>query len=164
LYQARLKAIWEELLFPSYYARFGHKDTSTFGGELQIGIADEANAGGFDGSQDARADEHLSDAVPVGSDVLIAGMSDGASLVIVVGGMRDEEPKVATCLILGNECQQRFFLFVNYMDAHWPFLPPPPFDTRYPGKDGAFPWPVGKKTPLKFFSWRVSKSVQDDGG
>lgn len=28
-----------------------------------------------------------------------------------------------------------FFLFLNYMDAHWPYLPPAPFDTRYPGKD-----------------------------
>jgi arylsulfatase A-like enzyme len=27
-----------------------------------------------------------------------------------------------------------FFLFVNYMDAHWPYLPPPPFDSRFPGK------------------------------
>jgi arylsulfatase A-like enzyme len=28
-----------------------------------------------------------------------------------------------------------FFLFVNYMDAHHPFLPPPPYDTMFPGKD-----------------------------
>ena len=28
-----------------------------------------------------------------------------------------------------------FFLFLNYMDAHWPYLPPAPFDSRYPGKD-----------------------------
>ena len=27
-----------------------------------------------------------------------------------------------------------FFLFVNYMDAHWPYDPPPPFDDRYPGR------------------------------
>ena len=27
-----------------------------------------------------------------------------------------------------------FFLFVNYMDAHWPYLPPPPYDSLYPGK------------------------------
>ncbi len=27
-----------------------------------------------------------------------------------------------------------FFLFVNYMDAHWPYVPPAPYDTRYPGK------------------------------
>jgi len=31
-----------------------------------------------------------------------------------------------------------FLLFVNYMDAHWPYLPPPPFDTRFPGKDPSF--------------------------
>ncbi|MBU0493875.1 MAG: sulfatase-like hydrolase/transferase [Chloroflexi bacterium] len=28
-----------------------------------------------------------------------------------------------------------FFLFVNYMDAHAPYLPPPPYDTRYDGPD-----------------------------
>jgi arylsulfatase A-like enzyme len=27
-----------------------------------------------------------------------------------------------------------FFLFINYMDAHWPYLPPAPFDDFYPGK------------------------------
>jgi arylsulfatase A-like enzyme len=31
-----------------------------------------------------------------------------------------------------------FFLFINYMDAHWPYLPPPPYDTLYPGKDETF--------------------------
>ena len=28
-----------------------------------------------------------------------------------------------------------FLLFLNYMDAHWPLIPPAPFDTLYPGKD-----------------------------
>jgi hypothetical protein len=32
-----------------------------------------------------------------------------------------------------------FFLFLNYMDAHEPYLPPPPFDTLYPGKDNREP-------------------------
>ena len=32
-----------------------------------------------------------------------------------------------------NESQP-VFLFVNYMDAHRPYIPPPPYDTRYPGK------------------------------
>ncbi|MFX0194687.1 MAG: sulfatase-like hydrolase/transferase [Candidatus Hodarchaeota archaeon] len=27
-----------------------------------------------------------------------------------------------------------FLFFINYMDAHWPYLPPPPFDTLYPEK------------------------------
>ncbi len=27
-----------------------------------------------------------------------------------------------------------FFLFVNYLDAHLPYIPPPPLDSRYPGK------------------------------
>jgi arylsulfatase A-like enzyme len=30
---------------------------------------------------------------------------------------------------------QRFFLFLNYMDAHEMYYPPHPFDTLYPGKD-----------------------------
>jgi arylsulfatase A-like enzyme len=31
--------------------------------------------------------------------------------------------------------RQPFFLFLNYMDAHWPYLPPSPYDRLYPGKD-----------------------------
>lgn len=31
-----------------------------------------------------------------------------------------------------------FLLFVNYMDAHRPLHPPPPFDTRFPGRDEGF--------------------------
>jgi arylsulfatase A-like enzyme len=31
-----------------------------------------------------------------------------------------------------------FFLFINYMDAHDPYMPPHSFDTRYPGKDDTF--------------------------
>ena len=39
-----------------------------------------------------------------------------------------------------KEEDKRFFLFINYMDAHTPYLPPHPFDTLYPGKDEAFSW------------------------
>ena len=28
-----------------------------------------------------------------------------------------------------------FFLFINYMDAHWPYTPPSPYDTLFPGKN-----------------------------
>jgi arylsulfatase A-like enzyme len=31
-----------------------------------------------------------------------------------------------------------FFLFLNYMDAHVPYIPPAPYDTMFPGKDPAF--------------------------
>jgi arylsulfatase A-like enzyme len=31
-----------------------------------------------------------------------------------------------------------FFLFINYMDAHIPYIPPPPFDGLYPGKMRSF--------------------------
>jgi arylsulfatase A-like enzyme len=31
-----------------------------------------------------------------------------------------------------------FFLFVDYMDAHWPYAPPAPYDRRFPGRDPSF--------------------------
>ena len=30
---------------------------------------------------------------------------------------------------------RQFFAFINYMDAHFPYAPPRPFDTLFPGKD-----------------------------
>ena len=41
--------------------------------------------------------------------------------------------------LLGKvKSNDRFFLFINYMDAHDPYIPPSPFDTLYPGKDETF--------------------------
>ncbi len=37
-----------------------------------------------------------------------------------------------------SEADRPLLLFVNYMDAHFPYVPPPPFDTMYPGRDGSF--------------------------
>ena len=34
-----------------------------------------------------------------------------------------------------REREQPFFLFVNYMDAHEPYVPPHPYDTIFPGKN-----------------------------
>ena len=31
--------------------------------------------------------------------------------------------------------QTPFLLFLNYMDAHWPYHAPPPYDSAYPGRD-----------------------------
>jgi arylsulfatase A-like enzyme len=42
-----------------------------------------------------------------------------------------------------------FFLFLNSMDAHSPYTPPPPYDTRYPGKDPAFRWSTWGSRPLR---------------
>lgn len=39
---------------------------------------------------------------------------------------------------IGENDSQPFFLFVNYMDAHFPYIPPPPYDTRYSGKQEGF--------------------------
>jgi arylsulfatase A-like enzyme len=33
--------------------------------------------------------------------------------------------------------QAPFFAFFNYMDAHYPYIPPSPFDRRFPGKTSA---------------------------
>jgi len=57
---------------------------------------------------------------------------------------RAEEINRALFPLLSNVSrnQRPFFLFANYMDAHWPYLPPPPFDTTYPGKDKPLPWAV----------------------
>lgn len=33
---------------------------------------------------------------------------------------------------------EALFLFLNYMETHYPYHAPPPFDTRFPGKDPAF--------------------------
>jgi len=37
-------------------------------------------------------------------------------------------------LLRERSAERPFFLFINYMDAHSPYLPPPPFDALYPGK------------------------------
>jgi arylsulfatase A-like enzyme len=46
--------------------------------------------------------------------------------------------EVFALLDRGRETERPFFLFVNYMDAHVPVNPPPPFDTMYPGRDESF--------------------------
>jgi arylsulfatase A-like enzyme len=38
-------------------------------------------------------------------------------------------------LAQARAARQPFFLFLNYMDAHSPYVPPAPFDTMFPGKD-----------------------------
>ena len=42
--------------------------------------------------------------------------------------------------------QTPFFLFLNYMDAHEPYVVPPPYNRLYPGRDSSFTgadyWPV----------------------
>lgn len=54
-----------------------------------------------------------------------------------------------------------FFLFINYMDAHWPYLPPQPFDTLYPGKIKNF----GKISPrmrMTFEILKVEREITDE--
>jgi arylsulfatase A-like enzyme len=44
--------------------------------------------------------------------------------------------------VLGAEARsgRPLFLWLNYMDAHVPYVPPSPFDARYPGKARPFDW------------------------
>jgi len=37
-----------------------------------------------------------------------------------------------------REASRPFFMFINYMDAHGPYVPEPPFDRLYPGKNDSF--------------------------
>lgn len=48
-----------------------------------------------------------------------------------------EEINGAAFAALDREASRgkKFFLFLNYMDAHWPYLPPEDFATLYPGRD-----------------------------
>jgi arylsulfatase A-like enzyme len=51
-----------------------------------------------------------------------------------------EEINDATLSVLDElrRSDKPFFLFINYMDAHWPFMPPAPFDHLLPGKNPKF--------------------------
>jgi arylsulfatase A-like enzyme len=46
--------------------------------------------------------------------------------------------EVFTFLDKPHKKDELFFLFINYMDAHEPYIPPSPFDTMYPGKNETF--------------------------
>jgi arylsulfatase A-like enzyme len=46
----------------------------------------------------------------------------------------DVERKTRGLLARAKSGRAPFFLFVNYMDAHYPYVPDPPFDLRFPGK------------------------------
>ena len=50
---------------------------------------------------------------------------------------RAEEINAAALAVLDRKKSQgrKFFCFLNYMDAHWPYLPPDRFATLYPGYD-----------------------------
>jgi arylsulfatase A-like enzyme len=47
----------------------------------------------------------------------------------------EEIDSVAIPLLRETPARQApVFLFLNYMDAHWPYLPPAPYDRKFPGK------------------------------
>lgn len=49
--------------------------------------------------------------------------------------------KVFALLDKVDSKNERFFLFINYLDAHRPYMPPTPYDKLFPGKDETFrPW------------------------
>jgi arylsulfatase A-like enzyme len=63
----------------------------------------------------------------------------GSSAEIDVTFARAEEVNGAALAALPTAAAaQPFFLFLNYMDAHEPYISPPPFDAMFPGKDRSF--------------------------
>lgn len=57
-------------------------------------------------------------------------------------GYRRAEEINADAYVLLDEMKRKgtsFFLFLNYMDAHLPYLPPTPYDRQFPGKDPRIP-------------------------
>jgi arylsulfatase A-like enzyme len=40
--------------------------------------------------------------------------------------------------LAGRPKTRPFFLFLNYMDAHVPYIPPAPYNTMFPGRDAGF--------------------------
>jgi arylsulfatase A-like enzyme len=46
----------------------------------------------------------------------------------------EEIDGAAVQLLREDRPRRAFFLFLNYMDAHWPYLPPAPYDRMFPGK------------------------------
>jgi arylsulfatase A-like enzyme len=48
--------------------------------------------------------------------------------------------EVAPLLKRFQAASRPFFLLINYTDGHTPYLPPPPFDSRFPGNNPDFRW------------------------
>jgi len=44
---------------------------------------------------------------------------------------------------------KNFFLFLNFMDAHWPYLPPGDFATRYPGRNSRVRYSTAEQQVLR---------------
>jgi arylsulfatase A-like enzyme len=74
-------------------------------------------------------------------------------------------------LLTHRDTTRPFFMFANYMDAHFPYIPPAPFDRKFPGKQrGLFRQDIervqekvvqGQEMPERFRSHTLS---QYDGG
>ncbi len=57
----------------------------------------------------------------------------------MVARRADEINRNAVRLLdMARQRQRPFFLFLNYMDAHTPYIPPAPYDRLFPGKDPKF--------------------------
>jgi arylsulfatase A-like enzyme len=64
---------------------------------------------------------------------------------------RAEEVDAAAFTLIGEARQRHapFFLFLNYMDAHGPYVPPAPFDAKYPGRLNGFDDEAYRRLELK---------------
>lgn len=69
----------------------------------------------------------------------------------------DKINKVVFSLIdKAKEKDNRFFLFINYMDAHVEYAPPAPYDRLFPGKDATF-----TLTQFRDLEYQVEKLERD---
>lgn len=55
-----------------------------------------------------------------------------------------------------NKTNRPFFAFLNYFDAHEPYLPPPPFDSMFGSKEDRGPFAHGPFEIIKPEKWKLS--------
>jgi arylsulfatase A-like enzyme len=63
---------------------------------------------------------------------------DTAPLDRPTRGASDINQSAQTFLEHATKSEKPFFIFLNYMDAHWPYIPNAPFNTRFPGRLAGF--------------------------
>ena len=60
-----------------------------------------------------------------------------------------------------KKVKKPFFMFINYMDAHRPHIPPSPFDTLYPGKSEDIKTDQNNLMSRKIMSFKRSITVKE---
>ena len=66
---------------------------------------------------------------------MLSRVSDVSDSDRLYGRGEDIDREAFALLRRHEPSPEPLFLFLNYMDAHFPYIPPAPFDSQYPGKD-----------------------------